>query len=196
MKVVNEKGKLFGLINLVDLLLIVAVVVVGVFGATMVARKVEDVAESKKTKYVEIEFTVIARNVMPEMAEDIVKNIPDNTKMIAGTSYISNFYITHAEITPTKLTAVDSTGKIVIAPDPLDRKDIIYTVKALTVAPTDNNPIYVADSQEVRVGVGFFVKTSTTEMRGTVESMTVGTPFENADYDADKPASWNWKPAA
>lgn len=70
MKIINEKGKLFGLINIFDLLIILLVVAVGTFGYLKMSKKESPVALNEQ----EISVTMYVKEVRIETVEAIKKS--------------------------------------------------------------------------------------------------------------------------
>lgn len=195
MKIVNEKGKLFGIINLVDLLMIVAVIAV-VIAAVGLLKSDAIVSGNTDAEYVQITFTVRVRSMLPETFEPYLAAVEGKMplKLVAGQAYLPNFYIVDCTTAPIPMTTTDEAGNVREIDDVLNRRDVIYVITGVIVNP--NKPIYSAYTQEVRIGNSFYVKTELIEHKGTVETLTIGEPFANDEYDPDKPEDWAWQPQA
>ncbi|MBR6555826.1 MAG: DUF4330 domain-containing protein [Clostridia bacterium] len=163
MKLINEKGRLFGIINPVDLvILLVILLAVGGIGW-----KVLGAAESKaETDLVNATVVVHIRGAMNEVVEGIEKADP------VGQTLLSNNATTQAVIKSVAYTdyvavGVNDDGQHVITTDPM-RKDIFFTITAPVDRASNAPSIGV---QEIRVGATFSVKTKYIHMNGTIESI-------------------------
>ena len=166
MKIINEKGKLFGIINLVDLICILLVLLlVGGIGWKLLGSKVEE-AVSPTTTATCILRVRGAQSYLQEWLEehDLV-----GQQLVAGTSYVDGAYIEDIWTEDYVTQATTDDGVIVDATDPT-KKDIIFKVTGKVSA---NSPILKIGSQEVRTGRTFTVKTRTFEIAAIVQSVTV-----------------------
>ena len=162
MKVVNEKGKLFGVINLVDLLILIAVlIVVGAVGYKFLAKPVSTAIapESKAT------VTMRVRGAMPYLVDEVMRTQPGD-RLVAGNDYTSGV-VEKIEAVPYVITTVTDDGPIVEVTDPI-KKDIIITISGT------GNPdaaIFKIGNQEVRAGRDFTFKTNRIEINAIVETV-------------------------
>lgn len=162
MKIINEKGKLFGIINLVDfLILIVAIIAIGAVGYKMLAAPVSEAVVPQK------EATVVMRirGAMPYLANEVEK-IEKGEKLIAGNDFI-NGTVESVEVIPYSVTVTTDAGTLTEAVDPV-KKDIFITVKS---TGNPEAPIFKIGNQEVRAGRGFTFKTKRIEVEAIVESV-------------------------
>jgi hypothetical protein len=161
---IDKKGKLFGLVNIVDLivvLLIVAVVAaVGykMFSSKLNAKEGTTLTEDDQYCYV----TVVASQVVPEIAEQL----HEGDKLVANNSF------TDAEIVSVKSEAADyvgvnSEGKAVKSKHPM-WKDVTCVVKE-KINP--NSVILKVGDQEVRVGYNFILKTQVVETNSRIRDI-------------------------
>ena len=163
MKLINEKGRLFGIINPVDLvILLVILLAVGGIGW-----KVLGAAESKaETDLVNATVVVHIRGALNEVVEGIEKADP------VGQTLLSNNATTQAVIKSVAYTdyvavGVNDDGQHVTTTDPM-RKDIFFTITAPVDRASNAPSIGV---QEIRVGATFSVKTKYIHINGTIESI-------------------------
>ncbi len=89
MKIINEKGKLFGIINLIDLLIILAAALIIVFGYMFLNSSVNEPVEQKK-QLVTVEITrrreSFCQNIKAgDVAIEVVNNVPIG--VVKGVSY-------------------------------------------------------------------------------------------------------------
>ena len=162
MKIINEKGKLFGLINLVDLLvlLFILAVAVGVVWKVFGGQVQELVANTT-----ELTYTVRVKAVHPRYYDELTsRKFPH--QLAAGDSLIENAYIISAVKEPYVTQIGTDEGKLKNVVDPT-RIDIVCTIEA-RINDTD---IIKVGPQEVRAGKDHFLKTKHFEMVGTIESV-------------------------
>jgi uncharacterized membrane protein len=164
MKVINEKGKLFGIINIVDLLVLLFILlVIGGVAWKIFGSQVTGLVASTK----EITYTVLVENVSPQNYDELAKR-PFPQQLSAGDALIKDANLVSAESVPHSEPVTTADGKIVTATDN-DKVDIICTVKA-TISNTD---ILKVGPQEIRVGKSYIMKTRFFEVLGTIESITL-----------------------
>ena len=150
MKIIDEKGRLFGKINLIDLLLVVLLIAaVAAVAWKLVGKKaVETVSDTGRT----ITYTVTVEDVNREAAEFAATQV--------GKSLVNNSKVVSASITDTAVT---------------DRTDSAHVDLAVTISGSGQftGNVYKVGAQEVRVGYEYIVKTSEFELTGIITAMTV-----------------------
>lgn len=148
MKLVDEKGRLFGKINLIDLLVIVLVLaVVAAVGWKLVGKKA---AAAVSDDQHELTFTVLFEDQPAEVAQFAETQV--------GRQLVNNAKRIPAEITGVSASAIaDET-----------RHDLYVTVKATA---TFSGNVWKVGSQEVRVGYEYILKTSEFELTGIISGM-------------------------
>jgi len=163
MKIINEKGKLFGLINVIDLLILLAVLLVaGGIGWKVFGSTIQEVASPNTT----LTMTVRIRGAMPRQYEEIVAHgLPQ--QLVTGTSYISGAYMTEVSYEPYVTQVQTADGRIVDGEDPT-KIDILVTIVAEVPADTAVTKI---GTQEVREGRDHIVKTRYVEHIATIETL-------------------------
>ncbi len=166
MKIVNEKGKLFGIINLVDLLVLLAVLVVaaGVIWRTM-GSEISETVNPPAT----VTYEVRARALQARMQPEIDRLLALDTRVIAGSTYVDGARILSVRYEKNIATTTTAEGRIVEAEDP-SRVDAIFTLEAKVDA---NAPVIKVGTQEVRAGISHYVKTRYFECNGPIEKVTV-----------------------
>lgn len=159
MKIVNEKGKLFGLINIIDLavVLILALIVVG--GASRLKTKPIVVNENSKAV-----ITFEVSDVRMATVENIVVGDPIYHYDKGG--FIGN--ITDVKVEPYK-EPVESDGKWINAEIP-GKFVATFTVDAEV---RDNPDVIVSGGEQTRIGVQFRVKNKRIAFFGTVMKIEV-----------------------
>ena len=178
MKIVNEKGKLFGVINLVDLLvLLIIVAVIAVMAKSLLQDTVTEAVSQKSDIYMEVE--VIGSN--PRYYEEIERQGLLGERLVAGNTY-HDATIEAWWTLPFEPANVNAEGETVYIPDPY-KKNVVYLIKA-SVAPNTATPTIA--NQEARAGRTFIVKTQTTEMSGTIRYVEIGEYTGTIPADAHK----------
>ncbi len=164
MKIVNEKGKLFGLINVVDLMVLILVVgaVAGVAWSIFGGAVRDSVAPT-----VTMTATFRIRGANSFLVDELERNDQVGKYMVSGNDY-TDAIITDVEIVDYRVQVTTADGQIVDALDPV-KKDVLVTA---TCEVPKNTPTPTIGSQEVRAGRAFTVKTNDFEVAGTVESVT------------------------
>lgn len=168
MKLINEKGKLFGIINAVDLLILLAVIlVVGGIGWRIFGPKLAEAA-APMTKAT---ITMRVRGAHPRQLTEILKHVP--SKLVSGNSYIDGANLVKIDSEPYVVQNPTATGEIVEAADPT-RIDIIFTIEAKVPA---SGAVTKIGTQEVRAGRDFTVKTRYIEQIAIIETIV----YENEE---------------
>ena len=84
MKIINQKGKLFGVINIVDLLVVLAVIAVAAgIGYKLFATQIADATAEQ----VAMTVTVRVRGATPFLVEEVQRNSQVGKQMVSGNSY-------------------------------------------------------------------------------------------------------------
>lgn len=165
MKIINEKGRLFGIINIVDLLLVIAILAVaGGVGWKLLGPQVTE----KVSPQVEMTANMVVIGTPPRLIEEINRQDPVGQRLVAGNEYMSAT-IEDIKIENYVVQAVTADGTIVDAVDP-SKKDVIFTIKTKVSAGTPNPKI---GSQEVKAGKTFILKTQTLEVIATIKSVDI-----------------------
>lgn len=161
MKIINEKGKLFGLINIVDLCIIVLILLIGtVFVLKSMGKDVGPIASTESQQNITVTFRGAVRN------DDQLKALKVNDQLISVLKPI-DAYIKTIKFAPLEVPINTADGKAVYAVDP-KRQELIVT---FTMKTPRGNGIIKLDSQEVVVGKIFLLKTHTFESSGTIEAI-------------------------
>ena len=86
MKIINQKGKLFGVINIVDLLVVLAVIAVAAgIGYKLFATQIADATAEQ----VAMTVTVRVRGATPFLVEEVQRNSQVGKQMVSGNSYVN-----------------------------------------------------------------------------------------------------------
>lgn len=158
MKLLDEKGKVLGLINIVDLIILLVVLLVAAGAAYKFTHK------SAQGKPVTVEFQVMVPHVRPELAQAV--KVGD--KMVQGGSY-TNVTVKSIDLKPGYSINIDARGQRVESYDPY-LKDVYVTNTGTTVL---SSAAITMGGQEVRVGKEYYVKSRDYEFKGTVTKVEV-----------------------
>lgn len=151
MKIIDEKGRLFGKLNLIDLLVILLVLAVAF--ALVWKLGGQKVAETATSTTTSIAYTVVF--------EDLQKDVADYAESQVGQSLVNSSKVIDAKITGCSTEESTVTDGHV---------NLFLTVEA---RGTYSGYVYHVGSQEVRVGNGYILKTSCFELSGIVSDMEV-----------------------
>ncbi|MFR3787792.1 DUF4330 domain-containing protein [Agathobaculum desmolans] len=165
MKIINEKGKLFGVINVVDLLVLVAAVAVAAgVGYKLFAPQIVEAT----AKQVEMTVTVRVRGATPFLVEEVERNSQIGKKIVSGNSF-TNATITDMKIEDYVQQMPTADGEIRDAVDP-SKKDLVFTIETTVPEGTASPSI---GTQEVRAGRTFIVKTNDFETSGNIDMVDI-----------------------
>ena len=157
MKIINEKGKLFGLINIIDLLTIFLIIAL-VLGALY--------------KFKGNDINLLGSNKTKEM-EYVVRLVPNYEyyfeQLNVGDKLVQDKKVLNASVTDIKIedyfeTVEDENGIASSQKHPY-YKQAFVTIKATV---SDKDPIFKLGDQEIRVGCSNFVRTKLFEMSGFI----------------------------
>lgn len=159
MKIVDEKGKLFGLVNIIDLLVILAILLV-IGGAYYKFKGQSGGQGAAKT----VRVTVIAPGIRPEM----LTNVKVGDRMVSGSSF-TNVVVKDVKIKPAYMITTDSAGRRVETWDPY-LKDLFVTLEGKTVISGGTINL---GGQEIRSNKEYFVKSLDYELKGLVMTVEI-----------------------
>lgn len=165
MKLIDQKGKLFGLINIIDLVVLVALIaVLGFAGYKVLGPRLNPGTGVDKSGENEVIFTV--------RCYEKLKSVPDQLKkgdQLVSITSNAPAYIESVEVFPAEITSTRDDGVMVTTINPT-RNDLLITVKARINTGSD---LLKLGTQEIAVGKGFYVKTQTAEAYGFVEKIDI-----------------------
>lgn len=163
MKLIDEKGKIFGKVNIVDL--IVVVVIVAIIAAVAVRFTSPKLNANNLTPASEDQYcyvTAFASLQVPEVAQSL--KVGDH---IAAGGKFTDAEIVSIDVQPAAYIGVNSEGKAVYSEHPL-WKDVTVVVKE-KVDPS--NVTLKVGGQEARVGFNYIIKTQTVEANAKVRGI-------------------------
>lgn len=171
MKIIDEKGKLFGKINLLDLfVLLFVLVIVFVIGKKLVTNP-ESYAMSDsdnvKKMYVTVKCSLVD--------DDFINNVEVGDKLIAQNAYTGGEVYKIEGVKPGEYTGVDDEGNVVISEHPY-LKDFYVT---LVTEQNIDSPVLKVNGQESRIGTKIFFKTQKVE----APAMVMDISFDEPSYE-------------
>ena len=167
MKVVDEKGKLFGKLNIIDLLVILLLIVAVALIGWKVTRK-DGASNASRTI---LTYTVEVEGVDQEVYEGIKAYVPGESGIgdqLMANGEMVDAYVTNVTAAPHEggLTMTDVNGTTMTFPvEGDDTLDLTFTIQANVVNSVTNE----VGTQEVRIGKSHIVKTVHFELNnGTI----------------------------
>lgn len=148
MKIIDEKGRLFGKLNLIDLLVIlVALAAVFVLIWKLGGKKA---AENLAAKPQTVRFTVLVQDVPEEICKFAETQV--------GASLVNNGKVLNAVITDAETVPAESGCDLYVTVD----AEVSYS-----------EYVYKVGTQEVRVGYEYILKTTAFELTGVISDLEV-----------------------
>ena len=167
MKLVDEKGKLFGILNIIDLLVILLLIVAVALIGWKVTRK-DGASNASRTI---LTYTVEVEGVDQEVYEGIKAYVPGESGIgdqLMANGEMVDAYVTNVTAAPHEggLTMTDVNGTTMTFPvEGDDTLDLTFTIQANVVNSVTNE----VGTQEVRIGKSHIVKTVHFELNnGTI----------------------------
>ena len=167
MKLVDERGKLFGKLNLIDLLVILLLIVAVALIGWKVTRK-DGASNASRTI---LTYTVEVEGVDQEVYEGIKAYVPGESGIgdqLMANGEMVDAYVTNVTAAPHEggLTMTDVNGTTMTCPvEGDDTLDLTFTIQANVVNSVTNE----VGTQEVRIGKSHIVKTVHFELNnGTI----------------------------
>lgn len=168
MKFIDEKGRLLGKVNLLDLLVVLVLAAAAVLLAVKLLTPEQTDKENPVKTVTLITYTVSVKEIQPEIYQGILEYVDpaagkvdqliSNGKPVNGayvTECTASPHITYVETADGNVRAVESSGD--------DRRlDLTFTIYAYVSNTTDNT----VGSQDVRIGVKHTIKTAHFELSG------------------------------
>ena len=163
-KFIDEKGRLFGKVNLIDLMVVLLVVVVAAAAVIKITgSNVPGEVVSEDGQMEDISYTVLCRMVHNDIAAYILENEIGGQLMSNG-EMVESCFVEDIQQGTFYESYVTLEGVPAKAPSE-EYCDLIITISGQ--APYSGNSYHVG-SQEVRVGKSHIVKTVNFEITGTV----------------------------
>lgn len=168
---IDEKGRLFGKINIVDLLVILVIVIAAAVLGVKFLGPNSTIAVNPKTT--PVTYQVLVESVQPEVYENIQQYIP-STLMASGE--LLDGQVIAVEAKPhTNNATVSASGDTIMVSTDKELLDLTFTIQCNVV----NTITSEIGTQEVRLGKSHIVKTDKFEMSsGTIVSCVWGEDAE------------------
>lgn len=156
MKIIDDKGKLFGIINIIDLTVILLFAVIIVFGGQRFLKSAPQVSSDTKTALIEFEI----RNIRTQSV---------NALEIGDVLYSydrGNYYgkVVQKKVLNYTLPVETADGKIKIAEVP-DKYVMIVTIESNAI---DTPNALIVGGEHTRIGTQYRLKNKKTAFFGTV----------------------------
>lgn len=160
MKLIDEKGRLFGKLNIIDLLIVLIIIggLAGVAWKFGFIKKMSTQTAGTKKPIVKI----WVKKVSDYTASAIAASNGDNIKDVKTNDTIGK--IIAVDVNPAKDVAPDSAGKWVISEVP-EQKDVVITMEAASPAVNGNVKL---SSVDAKVGVSLIFKGTKFQTTGYV----------------------------
>jgi len=160
MKIVNDKGKLFGIINVIDLAIILVVLALGL-GIVVKLGSTES-NKPNNEKSIDFNVTVLCRGVEGKVAE----NLKEGDQVVYGNLYVNGYIVSVTKL-PAKEYVVsdDGTVKEVIIPD-LSNVEVV-----MKIIYDGNDDLIMLGKYQVNIGKNLVVKTHRVEVTGIVQDI-------------------------
>jgi len=154
MRIIDEKGRVFGRVNIIDLVVIVlAAAVVTALGMKLAGRSSAGVTATTKLTY-----TVKVAAVDPRVYDSVLENIPGQ---LMASGQLVDASVVAVEASPaTNGASLNTAGGALDITLREDLLDLVFTIEA-NVANTVLNEV---GTQEVRIGKSHIVKTTKFEL--------------------------------
>ena len=150
-KIVDEKGKIFGIVNVVDLLVALVIIgVIAVIGIRLTSSSRNADGQNPLNSQKEIYVTLYGNSIVPEAIE----TLKTGDKLVANNVF-TDAEIVSVDMVPAAYITTNSNGDAILTEHPI-WKDITVVIKDKVNA---SNPILKAGNQEVRVNYNFILKT-------------------------------------
>lgn len=166
---IDEKGRLFGKINIVDLLVILVIVIAAVVLGMKFLKPGSGGAIGGGSTGTHVEYTVLVENVQPEVYESVKAFVDGGDATLMASGELLDGQVTAVTAVPHEDTvSVDTTDGTVELPADKDLLDLTFTVEC----NVSNAITTEIGTQEVRVGKSHIVKTDRFELTGVVTNCT------------------------
>lgn len=162
MSVIDKKGKLFGKLNIIDLIAIILIVAV----VALIGYKLTSSNGGLAGSGQNVVYTVEVKGVEPEVYEFIQDNLPSQ---LMASNEMLDAYVTAVEGTLIESDTYflepesDASGEKLVRAE-AGTYDLVFTIEG-TVKDSVSSKL---GSQEIRVGKSHIVKTDTFELEGGI----------------------------
>ncbi|QIB26986.1 DUF4330 domain-containing protein [Caloranaerobacter azorensis] len=156
MKLIDNKGKIFGTINIIDIAVIIILVVLIVGGINRFTRVTPQVIEESQRAIVKIEISKVRQPTVDGIKEGDILYHYDKGRVFGK--------IISKEVINSKEAVATSDGKIVLADIP-GKYDVILSVEANAI---NTSNVIIIGGEHTRIGSRFKLKNRKIAVFGTV----------------------------
>lgn len=159
---VDEKGKLFGKINIIDLLVLIVVIIVAiVLGIRLLGKS--NYLPTAENQGATIEYVARVSRMDPAAYEAVKAHIDSGENQLMASGEMLDAYITGMTVAPNVGVIETADGRRLEVEDPY-YVDVYFTIRANVANPITR----LIGTQEVRVGKNHLVKTVGIEFNGLI----------------------------
>jgi hypothetical protein len=167
MKIIDEKGKLFGKINVIDLgILLLVLLLLGGVGYKLMGRQLQGVPAAKKDVLVTVRCT--QKFETAAMAIETALATKKDTRMVSLATYV-DAWVESLRSEAADYNVPTADGRLLWGKHPF-LKDLYITFRMKVDV---NTPMLKLGSQDVAVGKQFEFKTHTVHLFGIVDTIEV-----------------------
>ncbi|GKX30446.1 hypothetical protein SH1V18_29260 [Vallitalea longa] len=159
MRIVDKNGKLFGKINIMDIIIILLVILIGVTLYNKIYNKGDSAVSSTKQ-----DIYIVAEAY--GQAPDVVDSIKQGDKIVAQNIYQSGD-IDYVDISDDNYVTTTNEGKLIVQKR-TDKKTIEVGINCKA---NINGPYIDCGGQEIKVGKSYWIKTSKGQIRGFIKEI-------------------------
>ncbi len=157
MKLVDEKGKLFGKLNIIDLLAILVLIAAVIFAAVRFLGPSDGDSAVSGAK---LTYTAMVGAVEPDVYAEVLRQMEaaGGRDQLMANGDLVDAYVVNVEAVPHVNYTADAAGNMVRSEEDYDngRLDVTFTIEANVPDVTTS----LVGTQEVRVGKAHIVKTT------------------------------------
>lgn len=173
-KVIDEKGRLWGKVNIIDLLVVLLVIAAAVF---LIVRRLpgKETGETEESKQ-NVTYQVLVTRVDPVVYDTVKSSLDgaENQRLQMFSSDTNSFldaFIVNCEAKPHVEYVATSQGEIKRVESSGDdqRLDLVFTIEGESTNPNT----HAVGLQQIRVGIGHTIKTTQFELYGSIISLSI-----------------------
>jgi len=157
MQVIDEKGRVFGVVNVIDLVVVLVLVAVAGAGLLLVVNGGGEMASPDQER---VAVTLEAEGVQPYVANSLSADEDPLNDQVVGIENVS--------VRPATIVSVNDSGSVTTAEHPRLKT---VTVEATVVVDENTNQGLQFEGQPLRVGGQFTLDTGTATIQGTVSEI-------------------------
>jgi hypothetical protein len=161
MRILDERGRLFGLINIIDLCaLFIIILLIGIVGFKLLNNNIKTPGAASNEAIVSVRCSLVDEAAAKALQSQIGQQLVSGTNFIDGT-------VTSVTYKAAETVLATAAGKYVVANHP-EKKDVFVTMK---IHINSHSAVIKLGPQEIHIGDQFYVKTHTVQMLGNIEDI-------------------------